>query len=365
MELYELLETALSDLDPMPDQLPAVHRIGRRKQRQRMAALGAAGAAFVIGVGTLVIAAPWSDRTDLAPGGPMLSTAAYSQLLTSAIQGIWPKTMLVGPSAGADSSSSSYSYVGPISAVGVRFGAGQVPVAFPYLFTPQPMPASMSMVRMSSAEAARDKPCPSIPVYAQETFFCTETTMADGTVVQVSNLTEVAFPAGAKQPEALPFQYEHVAPNGNFQQVGADGYVQVYGIEEVTVWQGDAEEQLFVPMLDSTLATLAVNGIGTRLPVLNNVHVGFKPSVADMTAIGESSQFQLLLRAALAGGLVPPVDQASTGLLCDALPAAPSPSVRPTAGPSSKAPIVCSPSTESVQPTLTWPTVHPYLPASN
>lgn len=362
MELYELLETALSDLDPMPDQVPEVRRIGRRKQRQRTAGLGAAGAAFVIGVGTLVIAAPWSERTDLAPGGPVLSTAAYSRLLTSTIQGIWPRTMVVGPAAGADSNSGSYPYVGPISAVGVHFGAGRVPVAFPYLFTPAPVPVSMSMAQMSSAEVAKDEPCPSIPDYARAIFFCTETTMADGAVVQVSNLTEVALPAGAKQPEVLPFQYEHAESDGELQKIGADGYVQVYGIEEVTVWLGDTEEQLFVPIFDDTLGSVSVNGIGTRIPTYENVHDSFRPSIAEMTTIGESEQFQSLLRTAVASGLVPPADQASGGSLCAVVPVAPAPSASPSqsAGASSTAPVVCSPASDSVQPTLVWSTVRPH-----
>ena len=61
MNLRELFGTAVADLPELPDQVPAARRIHRR--RTAMARTGAvtAAAALVIGVGTLMIASPWSN----------------------------------------------------------------------------------------------------------------------------------------------------------------------------------------------------------------------------------------------------------------------------------------------------------------
>ena len=74
MDLHELFSTAVADLPDLPDQVPAAHRIHRRRTAMTRAGAIAAACALVVGVGTLTFASPWSHhpagKTVIAAGTP-------------------------------------------------------------------------------------------------------------------------------------------------------------------------------------------------------------------------------------------------------------------------------------------------------
>jgi hypothetical protein len=278
MNLYELFDAALSDLEPMADQVPAAQRIGRRKQELRRSGLAAVGAAFVIGAGTLVIAAPWSDNTGLAPGS-VVTSGTYSSLVTSTLNQLWPA---------ADR--------GTLAQAQVHFGAGLVPLPFMTQAFP-PVPPALGIEQLSASEAAADKPCPTISPAAAVAFFCSESTLADGTIVMVSNTTEFE-PYDIDDPGSNPAESfaVAVAPFHNVPAISSSaplmvpfGTSGITSVVSLTVWKGDSEETLYLPY--DFVAT---------------------PSNAELTAIGESSAFQKLLASALAEGLVPSPGQTPT-----------------------------------------------------
>ncbi len=62
MDLHQMFSTAVADLPDLPDQVPAVEQIHRRRTAMRRTGTVAAATALVVGVGTLTIASPWSSH---------------------------------------------------------------------------------------------------------------------------------------------------------------------------------------------------------------------------------------------------------------------------------------------------------------
>jgi len=288
MNLYELFDAALSDLEPMADQVPAAQRIGRRKQELRRSGLAAVGAAFVIGAGTLVIAAPWSDNTGLAPNG-RVGTGTYSGLVFSPgiFDGLVATTLKqLWPAADQDS----------LAPAQLHFGAGLVPLPFMAATIP-PLSPALGIEQLSASDAAADKPCPTISAAAAKAFFCNESTLGDGTIVMVSNTTDyepydisdsASDPSESFAIAVTPFQ-NVPAISSSAPLMVPDGTTGITTIVSLTVWHGDAEETLYLPY--GFFAT---------------------PSNAELTTIGESSAFQKLLTTAQTDGLVPLPGQTPT-----------------------------------------------------
>lgn len=291
MELYDLFDDVLADLEPMADQVPDVLRIGRRRRAIRRAGLGAAGAAFVIGAGTLMVAAPWTANTRLDPTGRSVSLADYGRLADSTVRRLWPEGLGFGPP----------------SSLGLHFGAGPTPVPLwpagpPTESLANLPPAELDLARLDPALVDQARTCPRIPAAESPEHFCSVTTLPDGTVVQVGNNVPVFTAPGGERatqlfgPDAM--SGDTVVEGPDTKARSTDGGVVTtvpWGVEEVEVWHGATVEVLFVPVEYNS----ANAGAGPELPT---------PSAAELTAIGESASFRDLLDVAVASGLVPAAD---------------------------------------------------------
>lgn len=94
MDLHDLMGTAVADLPELPDQLPEVERIHRRRTKTRRATMVAASTALVLGVGTLTIASPWTragGTVNVSAGsGGAVSGQQFAEDAARTLQNIWP-----------------------------------------------------------------------------------------------------------------------------------------------------------------------------------------------------------------------------------------------------------------------------------
>lgn len=93
MNLHDRMGAEVADLPDLPDLLPEVERIHRRRSATRRAGLISLSTALVLGVGTLTIASPWAhprSTSSTAVGSPTLSLQQFAENAARILQNTWP-----------------------------------------------------------------------------------------------------------------------------------------------------------------------------------------------------------------------------------------------------------------------------------